>query len=212
MQTFARPMMQRIAPLQSVSTTFARTLFSSSPSNQVMSSMIDGYPPLRLLLIGSPGSGKGTQTVRIQENFDVESISSGDLLRKNIMEGTEIGKIAAQQMKGGALVSDKLMVKLIDMELNKIGAEQSWLLDGFPRTMNQAVALDNTLQLVSQPLNLVIHLDVPEDVILQRIMDRWVHIPSGRVYNMTYNPPKRLGVDDVTGEPLERRPDDNPVS
>ena len=179
------------------------------------------------------------------------------MLRKNIALGTEIGVRAAKEMKNGSLVSDEVMVKLIDQELNKIGAQQNWLLDGFPRTMTQAQTLDHTLESVNQPLNLVIHLNVPEDVILQRIMgkeptfqrlspklfsrsllsffflrrkkanprtcyhelthiffiiiDRWVHIPSGRVYNMTYNPPKRAGLDDVTGEPLERRPDDNPV-
>ncbi|KAG0365084.1 hypothetical protein BGZ54_006870 [Gamsiella multidivaricata] len=172
--------------------------------------MADGYAPLRLLLIGSPGSGKGTQSGRIQDNFDVNTISSGDLLRKNIAQHTEIGKQAAKEMKNGALVSDGVMVQLIDKELNKIGPDQNWLLDGFPRTMTQAKTLDKTLDEVNQSLNLVIHLDVPEDVILQRIMDRWVHIPSGRVYNMTYNPPKNHGVDDITGEPLERRPDDNP--
>ncbi|KAF9377992.1 hypothetical protein CPB97_009816 [Podila verticillata] len=172
--------------------------------------MVEGYSPLRLLLIGSPGAGKGTQSSRIQNNFEVNSISSGDLLRKNIALGTEIGVRAAKEMKNGSLVSDEVMVKLIDQELNKIGAQQNWLLDGFPRTMTQAQTLDHTLESVNQPLNLVIHLNVPEDVILQRIMDRWVHIPSGRVYNMTYNPPKRAGLDDVTGEPLERRPDDNP--
>ncbi|KAF9105518.1 hypothetical protein BGX27_009577 [Mortierella sp. AM989] len=208
MLRFARPVLSQRVPAQSISTGFFR-LYSSS-SAQPMPIIADGYQPLRLLLIGSPGSGKGTQSVRIQENFEVECISSGDLLRQNIMQGTEIGKVAASQMQNGALVSDDVIVKLIDVELNKIGAEQSWLLDGFPRTMHQAVTLDNTLQAVSQPLNLVIHLDVPEEVILQRIMDRWVHIPSGRVYNMTYNPPKEAGVDDVTGEPLERRLDDNP--
>ncbi|KAG0004278.1 hypothetical protein BGZ80_009180 [Entomortierella chlamydospora] len=206
---FARPAMQHKVAAQLISAASLRSLHSSSPS-RTMSSMVEGYSPLRLLLIGSPGSGKGTQSARIQENFEVETISSGDLLRKNIMQGTEIGKIAAMEMQNGALVSDKVMVKLIDMELNKIGSEQSWLLDGFPRTMSQAVTLDNTLQAVNQPLNLVIHLNVPEEVILQRIMDRWVHIPSGRVYNMTYNPPKQAGLDDVTGEPLERRLDDNP--
>ncbi|KAF9203452.1 hypothetical protein BGZ59_001631 [Podila verticillata] len=175
-----------------------------------MAHMVEGYPPLRLLLIGSPGAGKGTQSSRIQNNFEVNSISSGDLLRKNIALGTDIGVRAAKEMKNGSLVSDEVMVKLIDQELNKIGAQQHWLLDGFPRTMTQAQTLDHTLESVNQPLNLVIHLNVPEDVILQRIMDRWVHIPSGRVYNMTYNPPKRAGLDDVTGEPLERRPDDNP--
>ncbi|KAF9572773.1 hypothetical protein EC968_009501 [Mortierella alpina] len=175
-----------------------------------MSHMVDGFPPLRLLLIGSPGAGKGTQSSRIQDNFEVNTISSGDLLRKNIAQGTAVGKRAAKEMKNGAFVSDEVMVQLIDAELNKLGADQNWLLDGFPRTMAQARTLDRTLQEVNQPLNLVIHLNVPEDVILQRIMDRWVHIPSGRVYNMTYNPPKRAGLDDVTGEPLERRPDDNP--
>ncbi|KAG0042786.1 hypothetical protein BGZ83_012188 [Gryganskiella cystojenkinii] len=175
-----------------------------------MSHIVDGQSPLRLLLIGSPGAGKGTQSTRIQDNFEVNTISSGDLLRKNIAQGTEIGVQAAKEMKNGAFVSDSVMVKLIDAELEKLGSEQNWLLDGFPRTMTQAKTLDTTLERVNQPLNLVIHLNVPEDVILQRIMDRWVHIPSGRVYNMTYNPPKKAGVDDVTGEPLERRPDDNP--
>ncbi|KAI1316520.1 hypothetical protein EDD11_009859 [Mortierella claussenii] len=190
----------------------SRRFLTNSSASLRMSHMVDGYAPLRLLLIGSPGSGKGTQSGRIQDNFEVDCISSGDLLRKNIAQGTEIGKRAAKEMKNGAFVSDEVIVKLIDAELNKIGAHQGWLLDGFPRTMTQAKTLDKTLQQVNQPLNLVIHLDVPEEVILQRIMDRWVHIPSGRVYNMTYNPPKQAGIDDVTGEPLERRPDDNPVT
>ncbi|KAG0326476.1 hypothetical protein BGZ99_009508 [Dissophora globulifera] len=163
-----------------------------------MSHMVEGYAALRLLLIGSP------------DNFDVNTISSGDLLRRNIAQDTDIGKRAAKEMKNGAFVSDEVMVQLIDAELSKIGPEQNWLLDGFPRTMIQAKTLDKTLDEVNQSLNLVIHLDVPEDVILQRIMDRWIHVPSGRVYNMTYNPPKHAGFDDVTGEPLERRPDDNP--
>ncbi|GJJ77276.1 adenylate kinase [Entomortierella parvispora] len=175
-----------------------------------MSRMVEGQSALRLLLIGSPGAGKGTQSSRIENNFEVNTISSGDLLRKNIAQNTEIGIQAAKEMKNGAFVSDKLMVRLIDAELEKLGSEQNWLLDGFPRTMSQAKTLDATLQKCNQPLNLVIHLNVPEEVILQRIMDRWVHIPSGRVYNMTYNPPKKAGLDDVTGEPLERRPDDNP--
>ncbi|KAG0202706.1 hypothetical protein BGX28_004873 [Mortierella sp. GBA30] len=200
---------QHWAGLKSPASACSRSLFSSS-STLRMSQMVEGCPPLRLLLIGSPGAGKGTQSSRIQDNFEVNSISSGDLLRKNISQGTEVGKRAAKEMKNGAFVSDEVMVQLIDAELNKIGSDQSWLLDGFPRTMAQAQTLDRTLQEVNQPLNLVIHLNVPEDIILQRIMDRWVHIPSGRVYNMTYNPPKRAGLDDVTGEPLERRPDDNP--
>ncbi|KAF9425274.1 hypothetical protein BGZ94_007684 [Podila epigama] len=187
----------------------ARSLSNSAAALR-MAQSVDGGAPLRLLLIGSPGAGKGTQSSRIQVNFEVNSISSGDLLRRNIASGTDIGKRAAKEMANGALVSDEVMVKLIDQELNKLGPDTHWLLDGFPRTMAQAKTLDKTLEVVNQPLNLVIHLNVPEEVILQRIMDRWVHIPSGRVYNMTYNPPKRAGLDDITGEPLERRADDNP--
>ncbi|KAG0259852.1 hypothetical protein DFQ27_003841 [Actinomortierella ambigua] len=187
----------------------ARSLFNSSATLK-MARPVEGQPPLRLLLIGSPGAGKGTQSTRIQDDFEVNTISSGDLLRRNIAMNTEVGQIAAKQMKNGAFVSDTVMVKLIDSELHKLGAQQHWLLDGFPRTMSQAKSLDDMLVKVQQPLNLVIHLNVPEEVILQRIMDRWVHIPSGRVYNMTYNPPKVPGLDDITGEKLERRPDDNP--
>ena len=123
--------------------------------------------------LSSQGAGKGTQSSRIQDNFEVNSISSGDLLRKNIAQGTDIGKRAAKEMKNGAFVSDEVMVQLIDAELSKLGADQSWLLDGFPRTMAQARTLDRTLLEVNQPLNLVIHLNVPEDVILQRIMGKY---------------------------------------
>ncbi|CAG8505194.1 10450_t:CDS:2 [Ambispora gerdemannii] len=166
--------------------------------------------PMRLLLLGSPGSGKGTQSARIQKNFNMgAAISSGDILRQNVARGTKIGKIAAEQMERGAFVSDDIMIELIKNELNGL-EQQNWLLDGFPRTNKQAMALDENLFLTGQPLNLVINLHVPEDVILKRIMDRWVHVPSGRVYNLSYNPPKRAGYDDITGEKLTKRPDDNP--
>ena len=122
------------------------------------------------------GAGKGTQSGRIQNNFEVSTISSGDLLRKNIAQGTDIGKRAAKEMKNGAFVSDEVIVKLIDSELGKLGAEQGWLLDGFPRTMTQAQTLDHTLDSLNQPLNLVIHLNVPEEVILQRIMGKFAEV------------------------------------
>ncbi|CAG8563790.1 10759_t:CDS:2 [Paraglomus brasilianum] len=165
--------------------------------------------PIRLLLLGSPGAGKGTQSARIQKNFNLAAISSGNLLRQNIARGTEVGKMAAAQMERGAFVSDDIMIELINDELVTL-EQQNWLLDGFPRTINQAASLDKTLTSTGQPLNLVINLHVPEEVILQRIMDRWVHVPSGRVYNLSYNPPKRHGYDDITGERLTKRPDDNP--
>jgi len=141
------------------------------------------YPAL------SQGAGKGTQSSRIQDNFEVNSISSGDLLRKNIAQGTAVGKRAAKEMKNGAFVSDEVMVQLIDAELNKLGADQSWLLDGFPRTMAQARTLDRTLQEVNQPLNLVIHLNVPEDVILQRIMGKKLHaVTRVRHFHSAFSP------------------------
>ncbi|CAO0799791.1 unnamed protein product [Mucor circinelloides] len=175
--------------------------FHDCPANAIQ--------PLRLLLIGCPGSGKGTQSSRLEKNFGVAHLSSGDLLRKNITEQTALGQQAQQYVADGKLVPDDLLISLIDSELLNVG-NTNWLLDGFPRTISQAEALDATLNKLMQPLNLVINLQVPEDVILQRIMDRWIHIPSGRVYNLSYNPPRVPGLDDVTGEPLSKRPDDTP--
>ncbi|KAJ2612599.1 Adenylate kinase 2 [Coemansia sp. RSA 1365] len=121
------------------------------------------------------------------------------------------GRRAQAAVASGSLVSDEIIVDLIHAELNNI-AGRSWLLDGFPRNIMQAQALDSMLEAVGQPLNAVVNLDVPEGVILQRIIERYVHVSSGRVYNLSYNPPKVSGIDDVTGEPLEHRPDDNPES
>ncbi|CAG8686774.1 16110_t:CDS:2, partial [Dentiscutata heterogama] len=177
-------------------------------SNYVNSLAIREGLPMRLLLLGSPGSGKGTQSSRIQKKFNISVISSGDILRQNIARGTKIGKIAAREIERGAYVSDDIMIELITKELQN--KQQNWLLDGFPRTINQAIALDDRLAMTDRSLNLVINLNVPEEVILQRIMDRWVHVPSGRVYNLSYNPPKINGIDDVTGEKLTKRSDDNP--
>ncbi|KAI8325489.1 adenylate kinase [Martensiomyces pterosporus] len=163
-----------------------------------------------MLILGAPGAGKGTQSARIRRYFDIAAISSGDVLRRNISEQTPAGKRAQEAVARGELVSDDVIVELIRTELSSIST--SWLLDGFPRNIAQAKALDAMLAATSQSLNAVINLAVPEDVILQRIVERYVHVPSGRVYNLTYNPPKVPGADDVTGEPLEHRPDDNPES
>ncbi|CAI2164316.1 3845_t:CDS:2 [Funneliformis geosporum] len=185
--------------------------------------------PMRILLLGSPGSGKGTQSTRIQKNFNMSAITSGDLLRQNIAKGTKVGKIAAKHMECGerigsseqekvekpaslvsiSYVPDDIMIELITDELQRFN-RQNWLLDGFPRTINQATSMDENLVSSGQPLNLVINLHVPEEVILQRIMDRWVHVPSGRIYNLSYNPPRIPGLDDITGEILTKRADDNP--
>lgn len=166
--------------------------------------------PLRLLLLGAPGAGKGTQTSRLLKKISgLQSLSSGDVLRQEITGSSAAGKSISQYIEQGRLVPDDIMIDLIYGNLKTRGwlsPNSSWLLDGFPRTVNQARSLEDRLK--DSKLNLVVELQVPEEVILDRIEKRWVHIPSGRVYNMDYNPPKEFGKDDVTGEPLTRRSDD----
>ncbi|CAO1626440.1 unnamed protein product [Jaminaea pallidilutea] len=169
-----------------------------SPSNQV-----------RMLLVGSPGSGKGTLSTLLCRTYpSITTISAGDLLRKHIDSGTDLGKRAKEIVQRGQLMDDQTMMSMVGAEVEERGSN-NWLLDGFPRTKGQAQLLDESLAEQDRPLNLVVNLDVPEEVILGRILDRWVHPPSGRVYNLSYNPPKRAGLDDVTSEPLVQRSDDN---
>ncbi|CCE61276.1 hypothetical protein TPHA_0A01930 [Tetrapisispora phaffii CBS 4417] len=169
--------------------------------------------PARLLLLGAPGSGKGTQTTRLLKQFPaISSVSSGDLLRKEISSKTQLGLLASGYIQEGKLIPDELIINLLTSYLSNnkwLTPKSTWLLDGFPRTQNQAKVLDSTLDKFNSKLNLVVELNVPEEVILERIENRFVHVPSGRVYNLQYNPPKILGKDDITGEPLTKRPDDN---
>lgn len=168
--------------------------------------------PPRLLLLGAPGSGKGTQTTKLLLQFPkINSLSSGDILRNQINSGTSIGLEASKYIKNGKLVPDTTMVRLITKQLHEmdwLDKKAAWLLDGFPRTSNQAVALDNTLHTNNSNINMVVELDVDQKVILERIEARWVHVPSGRVYNLDYNPPRVPFKDDITGEPLSKREDD----
>lgn len=168
--------------------------------------------PLRLLLLGAPGSGKGTQTSRLLKKIpELQSISSGDLLRQEVKNNSEIGSVASKYISQGKLLPDELVTNVVVTHLAQSGwlsPRATWLLDGFPRTSTQAEILDKDLQNYDAELNLVVELDVPENVILERIENRYVHIPSGRVYNLEYNPPKVPGKDDVTGEPLTKRSDD----
>ncbi|KAK9371296.1 adenylate kinase-domain-containing protein [Lipomyces kononenkoae] len=170
--------------------------------------------PARVLLLGPPGSGKGTQTERLLKRFAIPGISSGDILRRNIKDGTDIGLAASSIISQGKLLPDNLMTKVVASELHRrrwLSPSTSWLLDGFPRTQTQANMLDEKeLEPANAGLNFVVELRVPEDVMVERIANRLVHVPSGRVYNLTYNPPKVPGRDDITGEPLTRRPDDDP--
>ncbi|EGY17358.1 GTP:AMP phosphotransferase like protein [Verticillium longisporum] len=206
----------------------------------------------RVILVGAPGVGKGTQSERLLHRFpQLQSISTGDLLRSNVTARTALGIRVEKTMKTGGLVADDLIMRLISNELYKNGwlrpneakhnvmtlaastatagdfpdahdeyvttaaldahgppeasedPDASFILDGFPRTATQAVTCDKII-----PINLVVSLQTPFDVIMQRIAGRWVHEPSGRVYNTTFHPPKVAGIDDITGEPLMQRPDD----
>lgn len=167
--------------------------------------------PARLLLLGAPGSGKGTQSARLLKVFpQVKAVSSGDILRNEMLKKSPLGLEASSFMAKGELVPDSTMVALIADRMKNspdLDSSGSWLLDGFPRTRGQAESLDRVLD-KRLNINLVVELDVDQDVILQRIEARWVHAPSGRVYNIDYNPPKVPFKDDVTGEALIKRPDD----
>lgn len=163
---------------------------------------------IRCILIGGPGAGKGTQTKRIQQDFNFASISSGDLLRAHMLNNTSLGQQASSYINKGRLVPDKLVLELILTQLNSL-KDRNWLLDGFPRNALQASALDTTLEKLKQPLSIAIELQVPDEIILQRVQDRWIHAPSGRTYNYSFNPPKVYGRDDVTGDLLTKRSDDN---
>lgn len=157
----------------------------------------------KALIIGAPAAGKGTISKRIVKTFNLIHISSGDLLRKNIEQKTELGKQVSKYTDSGNLVPDEIMTALILHELDD--CHQSWLLDGYPRTVAQAEQLYNR-----HKLSVAMNLIVPFEVIINRVKGRWVHPGSGRVYNVGFNEPKVPGRDDVTGEPLVQRADDKP--
>jgi len=167
--------------------------------------------PLRIGLIGAPGAGKGTQSAKLEVDYNLTTISTGHLLRQLVKEASSnpLAQQVQQQMQGGGLVSDEIMLGIIREELSRLKQlHKGWVLDGYPRTVRQAEQLDVLLNNVDHPLQKVLYLSVSEQVLWERIQDRWVHAPSGRVYNISYKPPKVAGKDDVTGEPLVRREDD----
>lgn len=158
---------------------------------------------IRALILGAPASGKGTISSRIVKKYNLQHVASGDRLRHHIQEGTPFGLKVKAYLDEGKLVPDDTIISFMLDELSKV--KGPWLLDGFPRTKAQAEQLWKL-----QPVDFAINLNVPFDVIIDRVKGRWVHLASGRVYNIDFNAPKVPGKDDVTGENLVQRPDDKP--
>ncbi|KAL1776185.1 adenylate kinase 4, mitochondrial [Sigmodon hispidus] len=159
---------------------------------------------LRAVILGPPGSGKGTVCQRIAQNFGLQHLSSGHFLRENLKASTEVGDTAKQYLEKGLLVPDHVITRLMVSEL-ETRSTQHWLLDGFPRTLVQAEALDRICD-----VDLVVSLNIPFETLKDRLSRRWIHPSSGRVYNLDFNPPQVPGIDDVTGEPLVQQEDDKP--
>ncbi|MDY6011156.1 MAG: adenylate kinase [Duodenibacillus sp.] len=159
---------------------------------------------MRLILIGPPGAGKGTQAAYIKEHYGIPQISTGDMLRAAVKAGTELGKAAKVIMDQGGLVSDDIIIGLVKERLQADDCKNGFLFDGFPRTIPQAEAL----KAAGVPIDFVLEIAVPDSEIVERMSGRRVHQPSGRSYHIKYNPPKVEGKDDVTGEDLVQRDDD----
>ena len=159
---------------------------------------------MRIILLGPPGAGKGTQAQFISKEFDIPQISTGDMLRAAIKEGSELGKQAQGIMNAGGLVSDDLIINLVQERLAKPDCTNGCILDGFPRTIPQAQALADA----NVAIDHVVEISVPDDEIVKRLSGRRQHPGSGRVYHIEHNPPKQDGIDDVTGEALIQREDD----
>ena len=161
---------------------------------------------MKIILLGAPGAGKGTQAQFIMNKFAIPQISTGDMLRSAIKAGTELGKQAKTLMDAGQLVPDDLIISLVKERVAQPDCAKGFLLDGFPRTIPQADALKSA----GIAIDYVLEFDVPDEVIVERMSGRRVHQPSGRSYHIVYNPPKVEGKDDVTGEDLIIRADDKP--
>lgn len=161
---------------------------------------------MRIILLGPPGAGKGTQAKFITETFGIPQISTGDMLRAAIKQGTELGQKVDAVIKAGDLVSDDLIIDLVKERIAQPDCEQGCIFDGFPRTIPQAEALDQA----GVKIDHVLEIAVPDESIIERMSGRRFHMDSGRSYHTKYNPPKEPGVDDVTGEPIIQREDDKP--
>jgi adenylate kinase len=177
----------------------ARALFHQNPKNRLTSG-----EDMRLILLGPPGAGKGTQATFIKERFNIPQISTGDMLRAAVKAGTPLGIEAKKVMDAGGLVSDDLIINLVKDRLKEDDCKAGYMFDGFPRTIPQADAM----KAAGVPIDFVLEIQVPDQDIITRMSGRRAHIASGRTYHVVFNPPKVEGKDDVTGEPLVQRDDD----
>jgi adenylate kinase len=159
---------------------------------------------MRLILLGGPGAGKGTQANYIKEKYQIHQISTGDMLRAAVKAGTELGKKAKEYMDSGGLVPDEVIIGLVKERIKEADCAKGFLFDGFPRTIPQADAMKEA----GVAIDAVVEIDVPDEEIVKRMSGRRAHLASGRTYHVIYNPPKVEGKDDVTGEPLVQRDDD----
>jgi len=160
---------------------------------------------MNVILLGPPGAGKGTQAAHICEKFNIPQISTGDMLRAAVNAGTSIGLEAKKTIDAGNLVSDEIIIALVKERIESSDCDNGYLLDGFPRTINQA----NALKLQGITIDYVVEVKVPDNDIVVRMSGRRVHLPSGRTYHIAFNPPKNDGKDDLTSENLIQRVDDD---
>jgi len=163
---------------------------------------------MKILLIGPPGGGKGTQAKKISSKFNIPQISTGDMLREHVKKMSPLGIQAKEFMDSGELVPDKLILEMMKKKLSNEECKNGYILDGFPRTLPQAEGLDIILNEINSKLNKVIIIKVNDNVIVDRMSGRRVHKNSGRIYHIKFNPPKNDGLDDITNEPLSIRSDD----
>ncbi|MDZ4099526.1 MAG: adenylate kinase, partial [Methylophilaceae bacterium] len=159
---------------------------------------------MRLILLGAPGAGKGTQATFIKEKFNIPQISTGDMLRAAVKAGTALGLEAKKFMDSGGLVPDEVIIGMIKERIQDADCKDGFLFDGFPRTIPQAEAMKQA----GVDIDYVVEIDVPDEEIIKRMSGRRMHLASGRTYHVIFNPPKVTGKDDVTGEELVQRDDD----